>query len=60
MNGLVRYVILRNHRDTWTFRAVDPNSGTAVLMEASKSYLQHVFGESFQCFHCNERFLKQL
>ncbi|AEE82575.1 putative peptidase [Arabidopsis thaliana] len=37
-----RYVILRNHRDTWTFRAVDPNSGTAVLMEASKSYLQHI------------------
>ncbi|KAL1189193.1 putative glutamate carboxypeptidase LAMP1 [Cardamine amara subsp. amara] len=29
-----RYVILGNHRDAWTFGAVDPNSGTAVLLEA--------------------------
>ncbi|XP_048623383.1 probable glutamate carboxypeptidase LAMP1 isoform X2 [Brassica napus] len=28
-----RYVILGNHRDAWTFGAVDPNSGTAVLLE---------------------------
>lgn len=38
MNELVRYLILGNHRDAWTFGAVDPNSGTAVLLEASKSF----------------------
>ncbi|KAG7609802.1 Peptidase M28 [Arabidopsis suecica] len=31
-----RYVILGNHRDAWTFGAVDPNSGTAVLMEIAQ------------------------
>ncbi len=29
-------VILGNHRDAWTFGAVDPNSGTAVLMEIAR------------------------
>ncbi|RLN23627.1 putative glutamate carboxypeptidase 2 [Panicum miliaceum] len=28
-----RYVILGNHRDAWTFGGVDPNSGTAALLE---------------------------
>ena len=28
-----RFVILGNHRDAWTFGAVDPNSGTAALIE---------------------------
>lgn len=28
-----RYVLLGNHRDAWTFGAVDPNSGTAALLE---------------------------
>ncbi|KAL0308561.1 UNVERIFIED_CONTAM: putative glutamate carboxypeptidase LAMP1 [Sesamum radiatum] len=28
-----RFVILGNHRDAWTFGAVDPNSGTACLLE---------------------------
>lgn len=28
-----RYVIIGNHRDAWTFGAVDPNSGTAALLE---------------------------
>ncbi|RWW08572.1 hypothetical protein GW17_00027976 [Ensete ventricosum] len=28
-----RYVILGNHRDAWAFGAVDPNSGTAALLE---------------------------
>ncbi|PHU09893.1 hypothetical protein BC332_21753 [Capsicum chinense] len=27
-----RFVILGNHRDEWTFGAVDPNSGTATLL----------------------------
>ncbi|KAK1287931.1 putative glutamate carboxypeptidase 2 [Acorus calamus] len=31
-----RYVILGNHRDAWTYGAVDPNSGTAVLLEIAK------------------------
>ncbi|KAJ4708547.1 Peptidase M28 family protein [Melia azedarach] len=30
-----RFVILGNHRDAWTFGAVDPNSATAALLEAS-------------------------
>lgn len=29
-------VILGNHRDAWTFGAIDPNSGTAVLMELAR------------------------
>ena len=32
-----RQVILGNHRDAWVFGAVDPNSGTAVLMELARS-----------------------
>jgi len=28
-----RYVILGNHRDAWVFGALDPSSGTAVMME---------------------------
>ncbi|KAF8393459.1 hypothetical protein HHK36_021703 [Tetracentron sinense] len=28
-----RFVVLGNHRDAWTFGAVDPNSGTAALLE---------------------------
>ncbi|XP_022749864.1 probable glutamate carboxypeptidase LAMP1 [Durio zibethinus] len=31
-----RFVILGNHRDAWTFGAVDPNSGTAALLEVAK------------------------
>ena len=30
-------MILGNHRDAWVFGAVDPNSGTAVLMELARS-----------------------
>ena len=30
-------MILGNHRDAWTFGAVDPNSGTAVLLEVSEA-----------------------
>ncbi|KAL3532545.1 hypothetical protein ACH5RR_006066 [Cinchona calisaya] len=30
-----RFVILGNHRDAWTFGAVDPNSGTATLLEVA-------------------------
>ncbi|PKU85901.1 probable glutamate carboxypeptidase LAMP1 [Dendrobium catenatum] len=31
-----RYVIIGNHRDAWTFGAVDPNSGTAALLELAQ------------------------
>ncbi|KAJ8768775.1 hypothetical protein K2173_023679 [Erythroxylum novogranatense] len=31
-----RFVLLGNHRDAWTFGAVDPNSGTAVLLEIAQ------------------------
>ncbi|KAJ4821253.1 Transferrin receptor protein 2 [Rhynchospora pubera] len=31
-----RYVLLGNHRDAWTFGAVDPNSGTASLLELAE------------------------
>ncbi|KAM1361221.1 hypothetical protein COP2_027048 [Malus domestica] len=31
-----RFVILGNHRDAWTFGAVDPNSGTAALLEIAQ------------------------
>ncbi|KAE8682860.1 Peptidase M28 family protein isoform 2 [Hibiscus syriacus] len=31
-----RFVILGNHRDAWTFGAVDPNSGTATLLEVAQ------------------------
>lgn len=31
-----RYVIYGNHRDSWVHGAVDPSSGTAVLLEISR------------------------
>ncbi|XP_062212644.1 probable glutamate carboxypeptidase VP8 [Phragmites australis] len=33
-----RYVILGNHRDAWTYGAVDPNSGTAALLDISRRF----------------------
>ncbi|CAD5169677.1 unnamed protein product [Musa acuminata subsp. malaccensis] len=33
-----RYIILGNHRDAWTFGAVDPNSGTAALLDVARRY----------------------
>ncbi|KAH9623730.1 hypothetical protein KSS87_012878 [Heliosperma pusillum] len=33
-----RYVLLGNHRDAWTYGAVDPNSGTAVLLDVARRY----------------------
>jgi len=37
-----RYVLLGNHRDAWMFGAVDPSSGTAVMMEVSRVLAQLV------------------
>ncbi|CAM6090069.1 unnamed protein product [Calypogeia fissa] len=31
-----RYVVLGNHRDAWVFGAVDPNSGTASMLEVAR------------------------
>jgi N-acetylated-alpha-linked acidic dipeptidase len=33
-----RWVILGNHRDAWTFGAVDPNSGTTAMLEAARGF----------------------
>jgi len=34
------WVLMGNHRDAWTFGAVDPNSGTAALLEAARGFGQ--------------------
>ncbi|KAL4238328.1 hypothetical protein ACF0H5_003039 [Mactra antiquata] len=31
-----RYVIIGNHRDAWVFGALDPSSGTAIMMELAR------------------------
>lgn len=33
-----RWVVLGNHRDAWVFGAVDPNSGTATMLEAARGF----------------------
>lgn len=33
-----RYVVLGNHRDAWTYGAVDPNSGTAALLDIARRF----------------------
>lgn len=33
-----RIVLLGNHRDAWTYGAVDPNSGTATLLDIARRY----------------------
>ncbi|XP_068107993.1 putative N-acetylated-alpha-linked acidic dipeptidase [Hyperolius riggenbachi] len=35
-----RYVVLGNHRDAWVFGAIDPSSGTSVMMELSRAMSQ--------------------
>ena len=32
------WVIMGNHRDAWTFGAVDPNSGTTAMLEAARAF----------------------
>ena len=34
-----RYIIIGNHRDAWTFGGIDPNSGTAALLEISRALM---------------------
>ncbi|MFN2597584.1 MAG: M28 family metallopeptidase [Pyrinomonadaceae bacterium] len=33
-----RWLVLGNHRDAWVFGAVDPNSGTAALLELARGF----------------------
>ena len=33
-----RWVILGNHRDAWVFGAVDPNSGSSVMLEVGRGF----------------------
>src|SRR6266550_5101671 len=33
-----QWVIMGNHRDAWTFGAVDPNSGTTAMLEAARGF----------------------
>ena len=33
-----RYVIFGNHRDAWVFGAMDPNSGTTIMLEVIKAF----------------------
>lgn len=33
-----RWVIMGNHRDAWTFGAVDPNSGSTAMLEAARAF----------------------
>lgn len=50
-----RFVILGNHRDAWVFGGVDPNSGTAALMELARALSElRSKGELFCCpeLHC--------
>ena len=35
-----RYVMIGNHRDAWSFGALDPTSGTAVMLEISRVLMQ--------------------
>lgn len=35
-----RWIIMGNHRDAWTFGAVDPNSGSTAMLEAARGFGQ--------------------
>lgn len=35
-----QWVIMGNHRDAWTFGAVDPNSGSTAMLEAARGFGQ--------------------
>jgi N-acetylated-alpha-linked acidic dipeptidase len=35
-----RWIVMGNHRDAWTFGAVDPNSGTTAMLEAARGFGQ--------------------
>jgi N-acetylated-alpha-linked acidic dipeptidase len=33
-----RWIVMGNHRDAWVFGAVDPNSGTATMLETARAF----------------------
>lgn len=33
-----RWIVMGNHRDAWTFGAVDPNSGTTAMLEVARGF----------------------
>lgn len=33
-----RWIVMGNHRDAWVFGAVDPNSGSAAMLEVARGY----------------------
>jgi len=35
-----RWIVMGNHRDAWVFGAVDPNSGTATMLETARAFGQ--------------------
>jgi len=35
-----RWIVMGNHRDAWVFGAVDPNSGTATMLETARGFGQ--------------------
>lgn len=37
-----RYVIIGNHHDAWVFGALDPSSGTAIMLELSRAFAKLV------------------
>lgn len=37
-----RYVIVGNHFDAWIYGAIDPNSGTATMLEMSRAFMRLV------------------
>jgi hypothetical protein len=39
-----RYVLLGNHRDAWVFGGIDPNSGTALMVELSRATMDLIAG----------------
>jgi N-acetylated-alpha-linked acidic dipeptidase len=40
MSSQDRWVVLGNHRDAWVFGAVDPNSGSAAMLELGRGFAE--------------------
>ena len=37
-----QWVMLGNHYDAWVFGAIDPNSGSAILAEVARTFVQAI------------------
>lgn len=42
-----RFVLVGNHRDSWTFGSVDPSSGTAAMLEMSTAFVKVMKSENW-------------